>query len=412
MLQGMLGLAAIVTVAWLAGEDRRRVSLRTVAAGLALQFGLALLLLRVPFMRSALLGLNGLVLALDKATQAGTSFVFGYLGGAELPFAVSGPGSTFVFAMRSLPIILVMSALSALLFYWRIIPLIVRGFSLLMQRTMGLGGALGVGVSVNVFVGMIEAPVCIRPYLGQLTRSELFTLMTAGMATIAGTMLVLYAQILGPVIPGALGQILVASIISVPAAVLVSRLMVPETGGLTDGHVVPPQVAASSMDAVAQGTTQGVGLFINVAAMLVVFVALVALANVLLGLLPDVAGAPLTLERMFGWVLSPVAWLIGLPWSEAQTGGTLLGEKVVLNEFIAYLHLAAVPAAELSERSRVILTYALCGFANFGSLGIMIGGLSAMAPERGREIVGLGLRSVLAGLLATCMTGAVVGMLY
>ena len=411
MAQSAFGLAALILMAWLVSEKRRRVGVLGIVVGVALQLALALLFLKVPLFERLFLSLNALALSIEKATMAGTGFVFGYLGGGPLPFAESYPGAAFVLAFRALPIILVMSALSAVLYYWRILPLVVRAFSLLLEKTLGVGGALGVGAASNIFVGMVEAPLVIRPYLARMTRSELFTLMTCGMATIAGTMLVLYASILAPVIPNAMGQILAASIISAPAAIVVARIMIPETEDVTQGHAVPPRAATSVMDAVTHGTADGVNILLNVTAMLVVLVALVALCNALLAFLPDVAGGPLTLQRVLGWIMSPVVWLIGIPWAEAQTAGALMGTKTVLNEFLAYLDLARLEPGALSERSRIIMTYAMCGFANLGSLGIMIGGLSIMAPERRAEIVSLGGRSIVSGTLATLMTGAVVGII-
>ncbi|MBG0776518.1 MAG: nucleoside:proton symporter [Desulfovibrionaceae bacterium] len=412
-MQGILGIVVFILAAWALSEDRRRPPVRVVAAGVALQFLLALAMLRLPVAKTAFMALNRFVLALEHATRAGTSFVFGYLGGGELPFAPTNPGATFVLALQSLPLVLVVSAVASLLFYWRVIPVVVRGFALVLQKTMGVSGALGVAVAANIFVGMIEAPVFVRPYLARMSRSELFTLMTSGMATIAGTVMALYATFLRTVLPDAVGHILVASVISAPAAVLVARLMVPSAPGeAAEAAFTPPQDAVSSMDAVTKGTAVGVQLFINIAAMLIVLVALVALVNQGLAFLPDASGAPLTLERIFGVLLRPVAWLMGVPWPEAGTAGMLLGVKTVLNELLAYLQMAGLPDGELSLRSRIIMTYALCGFANFGSLGIMIGGLATMMPERRTEIAGLGMNSILAGLLATCMTGAVVGLLY
>lgn len=405
----LLGLVALV---WLVSENRRKTNPRQLLVGLALQLALALLLLKAPVIKDAFLGLNRLVTALQEATNAGTGFVFGYLGGAPLPFEELIPGTSFIFAIKALPLILVISALSALLYYWRVIPLLVRGFSFCLQKSMGVGGAVGVSVSANIFVGMIEAPLFIRPYLSRMTRSEMFTLMTSGMATIAGTMLVLYASILEPVVPGALGHILVASIISAPAAIMVSRMMIPETGEVTTGSVQPPQVAVSSMDAVVKGTSEGIKLLINVIGMLIVFLALVAMANMILNLLPAWDGEPLTLQRVLGWLMAPLVWLAGVPWDEARTAGSLMGTKVVLNELVAYLDMAALPAETLSPRSRMIMTYAMCGFANLGSLGIMVGGIGAMVPERRDEIVALGPRSIVAGVLATLLTGAIIGMLY
>ncbi len=409
--QSLLGIAVILVIAWGLSEDRRRLPWRLVASGLALQVLLALALLKLPPVRDAFALLNDMVAALQQATEAGTSFVFGYLGGGPLPFEETAPGASFVLALRALPLILVMSALSALLFHWRILPAVVRGFSWALDRTMGVGGALGVGTAANIFVGMVEAPILIGPYMAALGRGELFALMTCGMATIAGTMMVLYASIVAPVVPDALGHILAASLMSAPAALAIAGLMVPMAGEATAGGLDPERRTASAMDAVTEGTAQGVRLLINVIAMLIVLVALVALVNIILGLAPDVWGAPLTLQRLLGWVLAPLAWLIGVPWAEAGTAGALLGTKVILNEFIAYLDMAALPADELSPRSRLILIYAMCGFANLGSLGIMIGGLGTLVPERRAEIVALGPRAVLAGLLATSMTGAVVALL-
>jgi CNT family concentrative nucleoside transporter len=352
-----------------------------------------------------------MVLSLEESTRAGTSMVFGYLGGGPLPFEEKFPGAAFILAFRGLPLVLVISALSALLFYWKILPLIVRGFSWGLEKTMRLGGAEGLGVSANIFVGMVEAPLFIRPYLAQMTRSELFTLMTSGMATIAGTVMVLYATILSRTIPEIMGHILTASIISVPAAVVISKIMVPETGTPTSGKIEIPQNASSAMDAITKGTVSGVQLLINIIAMLVVLVALVHLVNLILGLLPAMGGKALTLQRVLGLFMAPVVWLMGIPWAEATTAGALMGTKTILNEFLAYLDLSNLPAGTLGERSKLIITYAMCGFANPGSLGIMIGGLSTMAPDRRDEIVSLGFRSIIAGTLATSMTGAVVGLI-
>jgi CNT family concentrative nucleoside transporter len=411
MLQSGFGLFVLVAFAWIVSENRRKVSPLTITIGLGLQVGLALVMLKVPVFERLFLRLNDVALVIEKATKAGTSFVFGYAGGGPLPFSEPYPGAAFIFAFQALPIILVMSAISAVLYYWRILPRIVQGFSWCLQKTMGVGGALGVGAASNIFIGMVEAPLVVKPYLSKMTRSELFSLMTCGMATIAGTMLVVYATILSKVIPNAMGQILVASIISAPAAILIARVMVPETGNVTDGHAVPPREATSTMDAVIHGTSDGIAILTNVIATLVVLVALVALINIGMESLPYVDSAPLTLQRILGWIMAPVVWLIGIPWTETQVAGSLMGTKTILNEFIAYLDMSQLEPGALSERSRIIMTYAMCGFANLGSLGIMIGGLSAMAPERRSEIVSLGAKSIMSGTLATLMTGAVVGLI-
>ncbi len=411
VFQSMAGILVFAALAWGLSENRRAVSPRLVLIGFTLQILTALVLLRIPLFQNIFLGLNRLVLFLEESTAAGTAMVFGYLGGADLPFDEKFPGAAYILAFRALPLILVISALSSLLFYWNILPRLVKGFSRILQRTMKLGGAEGLGVSANIFVGMVEAPLFVRPYLKVMTRSELFTLMTCGMATIAGTVMVLYASLLSRTIPGIMGHILTASIISVPASVVISKLMVPETGEKTAGELVQPETAAGAMDAVTKGTIQGVQLLINIIAMLVVLVALVHLINLFLGILPDLTGQPVTLQRCLGWLMAPAVWLMGIPWAEAPAAGALMGTKTVLNEFVAYLDLSRLPEETLSFRSRIIITYALCGFANPGSLGIMIGGMGTMAPERREEIVAMGFRSIVAGTLATSMTGAVVGML-
>lgn len=399
-LHAVAGIAGLLSIAWLASEKHAAVPWRAVLSGLALQLVLALLLLRLPFAKDVFLILNNAMLALESATQAGTSLVFGYLGGGTPPFAVSDPGSSFILAFRALPLVLVVSALSALLFHWGVLPAIVRALSWLLERTMGVGGVVGLSTAANVFVGMVEAPLVVRPYLARVSRGELFAIMACGMASIAGTVLFLYATILRSVLPDAVAHLLIASIVSAPAALVVSFLMVPPEGVATGARLELASAAESSIDAVTRGTLDGVGLLLNIVAMLVVFVALVTLVNLVV--------APWTLQGALGFLLAPLAWLAGVPWDEARTGGMLLGTKTVLNEFVAYIDLARAPG--LSDRSRMLLTYALCGFANFGSLGIMIGGLSTMCPERRGEIVALGLKSIVAGTLATCLTAATVGL--
>lgn len=409
-IQSFIGLFVLAALAWIISENRKQVSWKGALAGILVQLVFAGILLKVPISQNIFLVLNKLVISLEEATKAGTSFVFGYLGGGSLPFEEKYPGSSFVLALQALPLVLVVSALSSLLFYWRILPYIVKAFSFVLEKTMNLGGALGLGVAANIFVGMIESPLLIKPYLKVMTRSELFSIMTCGLATIAGTVMILYASILKVVIPDSIGHILIASTISAPAAITVSRLMIPETGKGTAGKLMPLQTATSSMDAITNGTIDGLKLLLNIVAMLIVLVALVYLVNQALSIIPHIGGKPVTLQRLLGYVMSPIVWLIGIPWAEAQTAGGLMGTKTILNEFIAYLELANLPDGALSLRSRLIMTYALCGFANLGSLGIMIGGLGSMVPERKNEIVALGMKSIVAGTLATCMTGAIVGI--
>ncbi|HEY6335298.1 MAG TPA: nucleoside transporter C-terminal domain-containing protein [Alphaproteobacteria bacterium] len=411
MAQGILGLGALTLLAWLLSENRRRVSIKGIVACLAMQLALGALLIGLPGARYIFLLLNRGVTALQDSTAAGTQFVFGYLGGGALPFTETRPGSSFILAFQALPLVLVISALSAPLFHWRILPAIVRSFAWALRKTLSVGGAIGVVVSSTIFLGMVESPLLIRPYLAQLTRSELFTTMTCGMSMIAGTVMVVYATFLRGVVPDPIGQLLTASIISAPASIMVARLMVPEIGEATTGEAMPPAEYRSSMDAIARGTGDGIQLLMNIIAMLIVLVALVALVNKLLGFLPDWHGSAITLERTLGYLMAPIAWLMGIPWPEAGTAGSLLGTKIVLNEFLAYLDLAGLPADALAPRSKLIMTYALCGFANFGSLGIMIGGLGTLAPTRRQEVVELGMRSIVSGTITTCMTGTVAGLL-
>ncbi len=406
----LLGVAALLALAYALSEDRRAVRWRTVVAALFLAAVIAVAALKLPPLAAALQTLNGVVALLSRATQAGTAFVFGYLGGANPPFAEVDPGAGFVLAFRALPLVLVISALSALLFHWRVLPWVVLGFAWLLRRSLGIGGAVGVSAAANVFVGMVEAPLVVRPYMARLSRGELFMVMTGGMATIAGTVLVLYAIVLGPVVPDALSHLLIASLVATPLAIAVAALLVPGTR-IDDSKIVLPREDANSIAALTRGTLDGLQLLLAIVAMLLVFVALVSLLNMLLALAPAVAGGPLTLERIFGWLFAPLAWLIGVPWAESATAGALLGKKVALNEFLAYIDLAALSAEQLSPRSRLLLIYALCGFANFGSLGIMLGGLATILPrERRTELSQLGMKSVGAGLLSTCLSAAIVGL--
>ncbi|MBL6716298.1 MAG: nucleoside:proton symporter [Pseudomonadales bacterium] len=409
-MQAIAGLGALLLLAWLASEARSRVSWRLVAFGMLLQAVLALLLVKVAVVRDALLSLNAVVALLEESSLAGAQFLFAYLSGGPAPFDVAHPENGTVLAFRVVPQILLFTVLAGLGWHWRILPWLVSGFSRLLRKTLKVGGAVGLGAAVSIFVGMVEAPLAIRPMLPRLSRGELFIVLTCGMATVAGTMMILYATVLEPALPGALGHILAASVMSVPAAIVMAHLMVP-SDRTTEGSDQGPMVSyRSTMDAITQSTLDGLRLAAAVIAMLVVFLSLTALANSLLGFAPEVAGAPLTLERMLGWLLAPLAWVIGVPWSEASTAGALLGSKVILNEFVAYLQLTGLPEGTLSERSTLILTYALCGFANLGSLGIMIGGLLGMCPERREDILELAPRTLISGNLATLSTGAMMGL--
>ena len=412
-LQSAFGVVALLAIAWGLGENRSKVSLRQAAIGLAVTLVTAVVLIKLPIVTHAFGVINDAVGTIAAASRAGTSFVFGYIGGGALPFDLKAPGADFVLAFQALPVVLVMSVLTTLLFYWRVLPPIVRGMAWLLERTLGVGGAVGLSTAANIFLGMVDAPLFVRPYLAQMTRSELFLIMTGGMAGIAGTVLVLYATLLAPLIPDAAAHFVIASVLGAPAAILISLLMVPETADRATGAVLadPDMQASSTMDAIVKGTSAGLELLLNIVAMLIVLVALVYLANAILSLLPQVGGASISLQRMLGYVMAPVCWLLGLPWSQAITAGSLMGTKTVLNELIAYVDLSKLGPEALDPRSRLIMLYAMCGFANFGSLGIMIGGLGTMAPARRDEINALGLKSIVSGTLTTCLIGAIVGVL-
>ncbi len=402
VLHALAGIGGLLGIAWLASENRRGIPWRAIAVGLGLQGALALLFLKFEPVKLLFLKLNDALLVLERATQAGTSLVFGYLGGGQPPFAVSDEASTFVLAFRALPLVLVISALSALLFHWRVLPAVVQALSWVLQKTMRVGGVVGLSAAANIFVGMVEAPIFVRPYLARVSRGELFAIMAGGMASIAGTVLFLYASILARALPDAVAHLLIASILSAPAALVVSFMMVPPHGEtMTGARIELESSATGSMDALTRGTLEGAQLLLNIVAMLVVFVALVSLVNLVI--------APFTLQGMLGWLLAPLAWLAGIPWAEAPAAGALLGTKTVLNELVAYIDLANAPG--FTERTRLLLTYALCGFANLGSLGIMIGGLGTMCPERRGEVVSLGFKSIVAGTLATCLTAATVSLI-
>ena len=410
LLHSATGLVVFPLIALLFCAGRRQVDFRIWAAAVAMQLVLALMLLKLSWFQAMFEGMNRGVIALQSATAEGTSFVFGYLGGGDLPFEEITPGGAYILAFRALPLVIVIGALTALLSYWRILPMIIEGLSKVFARTLNIGGAVALSGAANIFVGMIEAPLFIRNSIKKLSKSELFMVMTLGMSTVSGTVLVLYATFLDQVIPNPIGHIFTASIISVPASILIAIFMVPYDGHPTESSAEIAFDYHSPVDAITQGGLGAMQMLISIIALLICFIALVFLSNALLGLAPDVAGAALSLERILGWVMAPICWLMGIPWSEATTAGSMMGIKTILNELLAFIRMSELPADALSPRSDLILSYALCGFANFGSLGILIGGLSTLAPERRTEITNLGLRSIISGTLATCMTASIIGV--
>ena len=413
-IQGIIGIAGLVALAWAISENRRAFPWRTAAIGLAVQIALALLLIKLPGSQVVFRWIGNAVDALVRATEAGTSLVFGFLGGGELPFEETFPGASFIFAFRSLPLVIFIGALSAVLYHYRVLPWVVRGFAWALRKALGISGAASFSTAANVFIGMVEAPLLVRPYIERMSRSELFIVMTGGMATIAGTVFALFATLLDGIIPDPAGHLLTASIISAPAAVVIALILIPGAGDSKrdDDEVEFDQIYENGADALTTGAIDGLRLFAYIIGMLIVLVALVELVNIILGLAPVITGEPLTLQRIFGWVLAPVVWSLGVPWAESVSAGQLLGTKVALNELVAYIQMSQLPPGSLGERGAIIMAYSICGFANFGSLGIMIGGIGAIVPSRRLEIAQLGLKSILAGTMATCMTGAIAGLIY
>ncbi len=407
-MQAIVGVAVFVALAYLLSENRRGVAWRAVPVGIGLQFLLAVVLLKVPVVSQVLLGANKFVVAIEAATTAGTVFLFGFLGGGDVPFLMQNADEPYLFAFRVLPQIIMFSVIVAVLWHWRILPLFVKGLGWLLRKTMRVGGAVGTAGAASLFLGMVEAPLVIRAYLARLSRSEFFTVMTLGMSTVAGSVLVLYASVLQDLIPGIVGHIITASLINIVGAIYISRLMIPGDSvvGGTDSAIDMGYI--STVDAITRGTRDGLMLAVNVGAMLLVLISLVALVNGLLSGI-NVFDAPMSLERGLGWLFSPVAWLLGIPWSEAPAAGTLLGTKLVLNELIAYIQLVQ-QADSFSPATQKILLYAICGFANLGSLGILIGGLAVLVPERREEVLQIGPRSLISGMLVTMITGALVGL--
>ena len=411
--QSLVGVAFAIGICWALSEDRRRFPWKLAIGAVLVQAFLVLALFGLPALRAGLQGVGHAVDGLSASTQAGVAFVFGFLAGTpNQPYVLTDPGSLFVFAFRVLPVILVVCALAALLWHWRILRWITQGFGVLFEKTMGLRGPPALATAATVFMGQVEGPIFIRSYLPSLSRSELFMLIAVGMACVSGSTMVAYATILKDVLPNAASHVLTASIISAPAGVLLARILVPR---LPEAEVSDPlnpvedKVYDSSVDALIKGTSDGLSIVLNVAATLIVFVALVAMVNAILGMFPTVGGQPVSVERILGVIFAPLAWALGVRWADAPTAGSLLGVKLVLTEFTAFIRMGAIPTGAIDERTRVIMTYALCGFANIASVGINVAGYSVLVPERRAEIMGMVWKAMMAGFLATCLTASVVG---
>ena len=418
-LRGVIGMAVLIGLAWAISENRRaHPGWRWIAGALALQGVLAVLIVRVPAVWAAVGLANTAVSAVERATLKGSSYMFGYLGGAPVPFALAdGAQPPLVIAFQILPLVIVFSALAALLWHWGVLRWIVNGLSFLLRRSLGVSGVVGLSGGASIFLGVVEAPLVTRAYFDRMSRTELFQVMTLTMATISGAILILYATTLRDTVPDAVGHMISASLISLPAALLIARLMVPGTDADTATDVATGAHKdsgglryESSIDAVIKGTMDGLQLFLAVIAVIIVVFALVALVDGMLAALPFIDGEAISLKRLMGWLFAPFMWLLGVPWGEAQAAGGLMGTKAILNEYVAYLELAALPAGTLGPRATLIVTYALCGVANLASVGLLVSTIGTLCPERRAEAAGLGMKSWVAGNLASAMTGAWIGL--
>ena len=413
-LQPTIGFFALLFLGAIFSENIKAIKLKYIVSGVLIQLILALLLLRVDLVGSFFEYLSDGVMVLKAANDYGTGFVFGYLadGAPNAPFDITNPGGTFIFAFGGLTLIILMSAISALLWHWRIIPVIVNTLSVLFKKPLNVGGPIGLGATANVFLGQVEAPLLVRPYLSSMTRHELLILMTVGMSTIAGSVMVVYTTMLTPIYGfGLIGHFLTASLISVPAGIMFANMMIPSEVKTDFPEGDSSKMYTSTVDALTQGTKNGLEIFLSVIAMLIVVMALVFLVNSILGIFPDINGSQITIERILGFIFAPLAWFMGIPWEESLMAGQLLGVKTALNEFVAYLYLSDSETYNLSDKSRLIMLYALCGFANFSSVGILLSGMSAMIPERRDDLISVTGKALWAALLASCMTGFIVGII-
>ena len=407
-MHAFLGIIVLIALAWAFSENRPGISWRVVVVGIAVQFVLAGLFLHSTWLSTVLVGINQFVNAVGDASSAGTVFLFGYLGGGKFPVN-SVSESPYLFAFRVLPQVIVFSVVVAMLWHWRLLPTIVQGLSWALRQTLRVSGAVATAGAASLFLGMIETPLVIRAYLAQMTRSEFFTVMALGMSTVAGTVMILFASLLGELFDGVVGHIVGASMINAVGALYLSRLFIPETQTIATTTSSLDLQYQSSMDALTKGTQDGLAMAVNIGAMLLVLISFVALGNMIVTGITGEDGW--TFEAILGMAFAPLAWLIGIPWSEAGHAGALLGTKVVLNEVIAYVQFSA-NADLFSEHSRMIMLYALCGFANLGSLGILLGGLSVLVPQRKSEYLVIAPKSVVCGTLVNLITGAIVGLVY
>jgi CNT family concentrative nucleoside transporter len=412
ILQITIGFIGLTLLAIPLSAKKSAINYRHILIAIGFQILLAFALIKVPLIIKIFSYLSEGVIALQAATTQGTTFVFGYLGGGDAPFMDGGSGSSLIFAFGILPLIIVMSCLTALLWFWKILPFIIRGFSKVFEKLFNIGGPIGLGATANIIMGQVEAPLLVRPYLSKMTKKELLILMTAGMSTVSGSIMIALVMMLQPqfVDVNLIQHLITASILSIPAAIMYANIMIPSNDATEFDADAVPKIYESSMDAITRGTRDGLEIALNVGAILIAFIALVSLADSILGLLPVVGDAPLSLQRILGWIFAPIVWLMGVPWEESIEAGKLLGIKTALNEFVAYAQLAVIEDGLLSDRTKLITLYGLCGFANFSSVGILVSGIGAMSPERKKDLIDISIKALVGATLASCMTGLVIGI--
>ncbi|MBT3674077.1 MAG: Na+-dependent nucleoside transporter [SAR86 cluster bacterium] len=414
ILQILIGFVGLVCIAIPFSQNRTSINYRYIFVAIIFQIILAFALLKIPFIVQIFAYLSDGVSSLQAATQEGAEFVFGYLSNSSnSPFEASGTGNSMIFAFQILPLIIVISSLSALLWFWNILPLIIRAVSKVFEKLFNIGGPIGLGATANIIMGQVEAPLLVRPYLSRMSEKELLILMTAGMSTVSGSIMIALVSMLQPQFPdlNLIQHLVSASILSIPAAIMYANIMIPSAEVTNfDGNSIP-KVYDSSMDAITRGTRDGLDICLNVGAILIAFIALVSLLNSILGIAGGWVGiTDLSLQLILGYMFFPIVWLMGIPLSETLASAELLGLKTALNEFVAYGALANIEPGVLSERSKLITLYALCGFANFSSVGILVSGISAMAPERKNDLIKVSLKALVGATLASCMTGLVIGI--
>ena len=414
IIQAIIGFIGLVCIAIPFSNNKSSINFKHIFVAIILQILLAFALVKIPFIVQVFAYLSDGVSALQTATQEGAEFVFGYLSNNSMsPFENSGTGNSMIFAFQILPLIIVISALSALLWFWNVLPLIIRAISKIFEKLFNIGGPIGLGATANIIMGQVEAPLLVKPYLSRMTEKELLILMTAGMSTVSGSIMIALVSMLAPQFPDTnlIQHLVSASILSIPAAIMYANIMIPSNEVTNFDGASVPKVYDSSMDAITRGTKDGLDICLNVAAILIAFIALVSLLNSILSICGGWIGiSDLSLQLILGYIFFPIVWLMGVPLSETLASAELLGLKTALNEFVAYGALANIEPGVLSDRSKLITLYALCGFANFSSVGILVSGISAMAPERKNDLIKVSLKALIGATLASCMTGLVIGI--